>query len=387
MKILKRILIVILVLLIGGEIYLFASGKTYVNFLLKHTILKGRMGPDIDEFGIYANREVEATNPKPWPMHTAYNQIEMTPEMEKWHEDYGTVGFGVFVGGEILFEEYWEDYGKTSKSNSWSMAKSIVSHLVGVLVTEGKISDVNDKFSKYLPHYNTGDVTIKHLLTMSSGMSFDEDYLNPFSYPARSLYDKNLEGITAKYRSEKTPGEVFDYQSGNTQLLAFLVDELCDTTISAYASMKLWGPIGAEETALWSLDQENGTEKAFCCFNSNVRDFARFGELYRNGCIIDSVPLVDRQYVYNATHSADLKMKSGEQCKIYGYQWWIIDHLEHRIFYARGLNGQYIFVIPELDCVIVRLGHDWDGEKINDHPIDVYEYVKQGIYLLETQRG
>jgi len=383
MTTIKRILIIFIAFIAIFEIYLFASGKTYVNFIIQQTILKGRLGPDIDEYSIYANRDVEANNPVAWKENEKYNSVSFTPEMEQWHSKYGTVGFGVFHKGEILFERYWEDYSQKSMSNSWSMAKSMVSHLIGVLVCEGKIENVHDNYSKYLPDYNTGDVTIENLLTMSSGMSFDEDYLNPFSYPARSLYDNDLAGITRSYESELTPGLVFDYQSGNTQLLAFLVDELCDTTISAFASMKLWNPIGAEESAYWSLDQENGTEKAFCCVNSNVRDFAKFGEFYRNGCKVDGVPIIDSVYRYNATHAADLKLKSGKKSTVYGYQWWVVNHKDLEIFYARGLNGQYIFVIPEKEAVIVRLGHEWDGEKIDNHPIDVYNYIEQGLYFIE----
>lgn len=385
MKTLAWTLASLILLLILAEIYLLITRQQYVNFLLENTVFKGRLGPEIDEYSIYNNRTVAATDPEVWPLHTTYNSCELKPEMLDWHDQFGTIGFGVFHKGELLFEQYWQGFSDTSLTNSWSMAKSIISHLVGVAVREGLIRNVHDKFSDYLPEFETGDVTIEQILTMSSGIGFDEDYLNPFSYPARSLYGSDLREITKKYKPEYPPGELFDYQSGNTQLLAFLIEKVTGTTVSDYAARKLWGPIGASRDALWSLDRENGMERAFCCFNSNVRDFALFGELYRNRGIVDGDTLVDPEYWEAATSPAALQRKEGGPNNTYGYQWWILQDEEFNCFYARGLNGQYIFVLPEQECVIVRLGRKWSSERLNNHPVDVYEYIRQGQYILECQ--
>lgn len=385
MKTLAWSLSVLILLLIIGEVYLLITKQQYVNFLLENTVLKGRLGPEIDEYTIFENRAVQAAEPKPWPVHRTYNTCTLEPEMLKWHEDLGSIGFGVFYQGNIVFEQYWQGFNDSSLTNSWSMAKSIVSHLVGVALKEGLIKSVEDKYSDYLPEFETGDVTIEQLLTMSSGIGFDEDYLNPFSYPARSLYGSDLKAITMKYKPEYPAGEIFDYQSGNTQLLAFLVEKVSGQKLSDYASEKLWKPIGAEHDALWSLDRENGMERAFCCFNSNVRDFARFGDLYLNRGIVHGDTLIDPDYWTAATQAAPLQRKEGGPNNTYGYQWWILKEDGINCFYARGLNGQYIFILPDRECVIVRLGRNWSPERNNNHPEDVYEYIRQGLYVLDCQ--
>ena len=106
---------------------------------------------------------------------------------------------------------------------------------------------------------------------MSSGFNYYEDYLNPFSYPARSLYGTDIREVHKRYKQVSEPGKRFNYQSANTQMLAFLLMKVTGKNLSEYASEKLWKPIGAEQEALWSLDHKDGVEKAFCCFNSNAR--------------------------------------------------------------------------------------------------------------------
>jgi CubicO group peptidase (beta-lactamase class C family) len=114
-----------------------------------------------------------------------------------------------------------------------------------------------------------------------------------------------------------------------------------------------------------------------------VKDFAKFGELYRNQCKINGAWVIDSTYYFDAIHPADLTHPDGRKATLYGYQWWLMDHQGHHIFYARGLNGQYIFVIPDLEAVVVRLGHHRDVKKLDDHPIDVFGYLEQAYYLID----
>lgn len=385
MKFLKRFFLVLVIVVAILEIFFLVSGKTYMNKLLWNTVFKGRLGPTINEYHIYHNREVKALSPREWQQHTEYNTFRMTDDMSELHAKYGTIGFGVFVDGKILFDHYWDDFSDSSKTNSWSMAKSIISHLIGVAQHQGLIESLDDPYSRYVSGFHTGDVTIRQLLSMSSGIDFDENYLNPFSYPARSLYDNDLRGIMTDYQPAYEAGKYFDYQSGNSQLLAFLLEDVTGMKISDYASEYLWGPIGARYDALWSLDGEDGTERAFCCFNSNVRDFAKFGQLYLDSGIVNRDTLIDPSFYAQATNGVKLIDKADDtQWRGYGYQWWVYDEGDEHIFYSRGIDGQYIFVIPDWNAVVVRLGHKRSKEKYLKHPIDAIAYLEQAKMILRA---
>jgi CubicO group peptidase (beta-lactamase class C family) len=195
------------------------------------------------------------------------------------------------------------------------------------------------------------------------------------------LYGSDIERVHRDYRPNADPGIFFDYQSGNTEVLCFILSKVTKKSVSEYASEKLWKPIGAEHPARWSLDHINGIEKGYCCFNSNARDFAKFGQLYLNKGMVQGDALIDPIYFDMATNQAKLLTLDGKKCTKYGYQWWILDSAEEHIFYARGIQGQYIFILPKSGLVIVRLGHSRTQEQHNGHPLDVYEYIKLGKRL------
>lgn len=380
-KIIKYLLIGILALLLLISGYLVVSGNTYVFFLLKNTVLKGRLSPDIDEYQIFENREVPVGKPKPWVRSVDYNSGKLTAEENDYHNQFGSAAFVVIKNGELFHEQYWNGYSDSSHTNSWSMAKSIVSHLIGCAIKQGLINSVKDPISQYLPEYNYPNVTIENLLTMSSGIAFDEDYLNPFGYPARSLYGKDIKKVHKRYTEFSDAGKTFDYQSANTQLLAFILMKVTKQTLSEYASKNLWQPIGAEHPAYWSLDKKDGIEKAYCCFNTNALDFAKFGFLYLNQGIVDGDTLISTSY-YQKCIQPDTTLQDGSGVnQRYSYQWWNINYEAEQILYARGIQGQYIFILPKSNLVIVRLGKRRSATRLNGHPEDVYEYLRQGKRL------
>ena len=183
----------------------------------------------------------------------------------------------------IRFERYWDNYSDTSYSNSFSMAKSIVSILTGIAIHDGKIKSITQHVSDFIPSFKEGMdslLEIKELLTMSSGIDFEESYTSPIAYPAEAYYGDDLMKVTLKYNVVTKPGLRFKYLSGNTTLLGYIVSVATGKKLSDYASEKLWQQVGAEHPAYWSTDHDNGMEKAYCCFNSDARDFARIGQLY-----------------------------------------------------------------------------------------------------------
>lgn len=369
----------LVVLLVG---YILISGNTYMFFMLRHTVLEGRMGPTIDEYDIYHNREVEAA-PEPfiWPKSIRYGEAELTAEEEAYHELYKSASFVVIKKGQLVFEQYWDRFLDTSRTNSWSMAKSIIGHLVGCALKDGHIESLDDNIGVYLSEYEQDTVTIRDVLMMSAGYDFYESYSDPWGYTARTLYGKDLRKVHERYKLVDPSGVEFNYKSANTQLLGFLLEEAVGKSVSEYATEKLWKPIGAEHPALWSLDHEGGTERAYCCFNATAKDFAKFGYLYLNKGIVGHDTLITNEYFESSTKPSDIKLLSGGQNDRYGYQWWCSAYEGEKFFYARGLNGQYTIVLPESEVVIVRLGEIQPKKGENGHRLDLPIYVKMGKRL------
>lgn len=350
------------------------------------TVFKGKLGPEIEEYKDMPNDTIAALNPQPWKVSGRFNQPQLTSDAEAYHSEFGSVAYLVVHKDEILFEKYWEHFDKDVQSNSFSMAKSILGVLTGIAIREGYLNGVDQPVYRVLPQYDEGfgkELTIEHLLTMSSGIDFDEHYLNPFAFPARANYGDNLELLVAGYKVTEKPGEYFDYQSGTTQVLSFALKNALRKSPSSYASEKLWSKIGAEYPAYWSLDHKDGYEKAFCCFNAVARDFARIGKLYLQMGNWNGEQLVDSAYVQASVSPPGTMNSDGSLCEIYGYSWWLGAYKDFDFYFMRGIKGQYVLVIPSKDLIVVRLGRTRDSSGDRDHPNDVYQYIDMALEMIE----
>jgi CubicO group peptidase (beta-lactamase class C family) len=218
---------------------------------------------------------------------------------------------------------------------------------------------------------------------MSSGLNWDESYTSLFGPTTRAYYDTDLPAQMFELEVVTAPGKEWNYMSSNTELLAMVLVKATGSTLSDYASEKLWKPIGAESDVKWSLDHKDGMEKAYCCFYSNARDFARLGKLYLHKGNWNGKQIVSEHYVNQSINPSPIT-DNGKPNSIYGYHWWITEHSGMKVFYARGILGQYIFVIPELNLVFVRLGHE-RGEKDQDGQLlDVPVYLNEVIKMYGT---
>ena len=386
MKVLKKIGKWLLILLVILNLAILVSGKTYLYKGIANTYLKGRSGPSISEYRIFENREVKAGAEQKWHLSKTYNSARIPAALEPHFAAMGTVAFVVVKNDSLQHEQYWDGYGPDSHSNSFSMAKSFVSMMIGCAIDEGRIKSVDEPVSDFLPEFKDGDnakLTIKHLLTMSSGINFDENYVNPLAYPAAAYYGSDLKKLTYGYKVTEEPGKTFKYLSGNSELLGFILEKATGKPISEYMSEKLWKPLGARNAAFWSLDHKDGMEKAYCCFNSNAPDFARIGQLYLDTGKWNGSQLISKEYVLNSIRPADLKVaEDGTQNDRYGYAWWLIpDYKGHYVFYARGILGQYIFCIPDKKMVVVRLGNRREKPVGTELPADVAYYLDAALEM------
>lgn len=386
MKVLKKIGKWLLIILIILNLAIIISGKTYIYTAVANTYLKGRSGPSIDEYTVFEKREVASGTPVSWHHSKYYNSKKIPAEALKTVEAMQSIAYVIIKNDSMIHEQYWDGYGEDSHTNSFSMAKTFVSILVGIAIDEGKIKSVDQLVGDFLPEYKTGEnakLTIKHLLTMSSGVNFDENYVSPLAYPAAAYYGTDLKVLTDKYSVSEEPGKTFKYLSGNTVLLSFLLEKATGKNLSDYASEKLWIPLGAKNKAFWSLDHENGEEKSYCCFNSNAPDFARIGELFLDSGKWNGTQIVSAEYVANSIKLADLADATGGKQQKYGYAWWLIPNYKgHAIFYARGILGQYILCIPDKKMVVVRLGKKREKQlPTEDHPKDVFVYIDAALEM------
>jgi CubicO group peptidase (beta-lactamase class C family) len=261
------------------------------------------------------------------------------------------------------------------------MAKSFVSALTGIALAEGKIGSVDDPVVKYIPQFDRPEnraLTLRHLLTMSSGLGWDEYYTSLTSQTTEAYYGNRLFRHMMRQRVVRPPGRHFEYMSCNTQLLAYVLRNATGLSLAEYASQKLWGPMNAVYDAQWSLARKGGAEKAYCCLYSNARDFARLGKLYLDSGRWRGRQIVPEAWVLESIKPAPV-LDGGAPNKQYGYHWWLGEAAGRPYFYARGILGQYIIVLPGANLVIVRLGHRRDQAEdgtLRDLPLFIEETLK-----------
>lgn len=315
---------------------------------------------DIKDHKIFESRPLTAGT-SAFHFHTTSSgkfpkELNGTP-FDAYLEDNKTVAFLIIKNDTIQYEKYFKGYDKARIVPSFSMAKSVTSLLIGCAIDEGLIKSVEEPITNYIPELAQNGfekVTIEHLLQMTSGLQFNESYINPFGDAASFYYGTNLRKEIGKMTLKSEPGKKFEYVSGNTQLLGLVLERaLNGKSITSYLQEKIWTPLGMEYDASWSIDREkNGLEKTFCCLNARARDFAKIGRLYKNKGNWNGKQIISQKWV-----EASTKLDTSEgSANFYQYQWWLPTPGED--FMAEGILGQFIYVHPAKDLIIVRLGKD-----------------------------
>ena len=373
-KTLKWIAIIFAVLI--ALIYAFD-----VDYILKGTrviYLTGNNTAYLSDYKHFDNRIIEPSPvAEPWAKHNKYNTIEETEELATINKLRETKAFLVIKNDSIIFEKYFDGYSESSKSNSFSMAKSITVSLLGKAIMDGKIRSFDQPVGDFFDEYKTGfgaELTIGDLASMSSGMEWSEKYYSIINITSESYLTDDLRSLILKQKIIKKPGQKFRYSSGDTQLLGMVIEKATNTNLSEYLRNNFIIPMGFENQALWQLDsKESGMEKAYCCFASNAKDFARFGKLYKNNGKWNNEILLDSAFINKATNPVF------DTSPYYGYGWWLYNYNGKKVFTMNGHRGQFVIVFPEEDIIIVRLG-DKNQEGDNDDG-DLYKYISEGYNL------
>ncbi|MCF8256307.1 MAG: beta-lactamase family protein [Flavobacteriales bacterium] len=364
--------VAIIVLLVGVTYF------TGNQFLLKGVwaaYLHGNTSATIGDARFFDTRKVEAGQPKPWKVSQTLGQWPLSPELRQTLEETQSVAFLILQGGEIIVEEYWDGYGEASRSNSFSAAKSITTMLTQCAIQDGLIDSWDQKAKDFLPELKgefADELTLRHLSTMTAGLDFNEHYTNPFDITAKLYYGSDAEKLMLENVPVISKPGTYEYQSGATQLLGLAVMKATGRPLAEYASEKLWRPLGAIHDAEWHVDG-NGNELAFCCFNTNARDFARFGQMMLQKGNFNGKQILDSSFVEMAVQPFAVPY--------YGHGYWIYPDEGTQVFYQRGILGQYIITIPEYDLVVVRLGHVRLGTD-DHHSLDFKVMVREVLGMM-----
>ena len=323
----------------------------------------------LDEVPILvASRDIPASGTVR-PLETG-SELSLPIDVDAYMEEQRHASLVVVQDGVVRLERYGLEFEDDGRWTSFSVAKSLTSTLVGIALKDGDIESLDDPVSKYISGLENSaydDVTVEQLLTMSSGMAWDETYTDPNSDVARFNTHvaedggSNLVSYMAKLPRAHPAGEVWNYSTGETNLIGVLVSQATGRTLSEYLSEKIWKPYGMQQDASWLLN-DDGAEISGCCIQAATRDFARFGQFILEGAIIDGERIIPDDWLERA---ATKRIGYGEDGVGYGYQWWTYDT---GAFAAQGIFGQGIYIDPSRNLVIASNSNwrtalgDVDGE-------------------------
>jgi CubicO group peptidase (beta-lactamase class C family) len=374
-KILKLTLIVIVALVL--LIYIF--NIDYIFKGVRTIYLTGNNTAFISDYEYFDNREITSDNPQPWALHKQYNTIDESDKLKELNDERKTKSFLVIKNDSILFEKYYDGHKQTDISNSFSVAKSIVTSMLGKAIMEGKIKSLDQPVSDFFEEYKNGlasELTVGDLASMSSGMKWNEKYYSVINITSESYFTDDLRSVILGQEIENKPGKGFRYSSGDTQLLAMIIEKATGTSLSNYLSQKFWDPMGAENLALWQIDsEESGMEKAYCCIAATARDFARFGKLYIDKGKWGDTEILDSSFVELSLNPVF------DDSPFYGYGWWLYEYEGKKIFTMNGHRGQFVISFPDENIIIVRQGDFNNKGRVSEGSGDLYQYISEGYKI------
>ncbi|NVJ65051.1 MAG: serine hydrolase [Gammaproteobacteria bacterium] len=374
----KKLLLSVLVAIASLIIGLYLTGHGYILTAVSRTYLVGNVTANINDYPQFDTREIKASKAQPWQISESY-PLPISESLSKYLNKHNAAAFLVIHQGKLVSETYFKSYSSSSKTNSFSMAKTILTLMLAKAIEEGYIESLNQPITDFLPEFNDDPngklATVGSLSTMTSGYEWDEHYYSPFSPTVELLYGDDVQDFVLSGKFSSKPEETFYYSSASTQLLAVLLDRALKTknpnwTLSDYLSQKFWQPLGMNDSALWHLDDE-GMELAYCCISTNARNYAKFGQLMLQNGRWGNEQLVDPFFVQ--------MMSEPFKVANYGYSTWINQQNEPIYYAFRGHLGQRIIIVPEHEMVIVRLGETRGDDIVGAESL----YVKEALALIQ----
>ena len=393
LKLFKRIAILIFIVIGLVVIFIFATDNQYIFRGVQLTYLKGNKTANIDDRLDFDTRIIDNGEIQEWEESEDYNTIPFTDSLLAELKIYQSAGFLIIKDGKILNEQYFNGYSDTSLTNSFSVSKTMVTLLLGKAIEEGFINSLDQPITDFLPEFKNDSLanlcTVGDLSAMTAGFDWSENYYLPLNPTAKAYYGRDITKQMLSRGFVKESGKEFEYLSGVTQLLGIVIRRAIDKPLSDYLSEKFWEPLGMRTPAYWALDNPDGMEKAYCCVYSNVRDFAKFGQLILQNGKWKGEQLVDSSFVA-LMKTPNVSAFSQVEQPIYGYSLWLgYDH-ETPFYSLIGHLGQYIAVVPSRNMVVVRLGKTRDRRHTKHGALpgnDLYYYIDEAVKMVDLLDG
>jgi CubicO group peptidase (beta-lactamase class C family) len=337
----------------------------------------------LDRLPILAKANVVPVSGSPSPLPPG-PPLQLQSDVDAYMAGQRSAALLVVHDGKLRLERYGLGFDGQGRWTSFSVAKSFTSTLVGAAVKDGFIKSLDDKVSVYISDLKGSaydDVSVRQLLTMTSGVKWNEDYADPNSDVARFNNHQPEAGVEAlvsymrKLPREAPAGSRWLYSTGETNLVGTLVQQATHKPLATYLSEKIWVPAGMEQQATWILSK-TGKEIGGCCVQATPRDYARMGLFILNGAQVNGQSIVPEGWWAEATTK---RTEIGLPGRGYGYQWWTYDDGSYT---ARGIFGQGIFIDPQRKLVIVS-NANWAGgardPKATQARENFYREVQQAI--------
>jgi hypothetical protein len=384
-KILLRIVRAIMVLMlalavIAGGGYLWALTATDTS-LATRGIIWGEA--DVDDWQRFPSHPIRGSQePRSFKTSNLGWISDLTIEgkpLATYLEETNTTAFLILHGDELLYEGYFNGSSREATQSSLSIAKSFASTLVGIAIEEGYIGSLDDSITAYIPELldrdrRFADITIRHLLTMSSGIRFVQDESNPFSDDFITYFSPDLRAAALDSQIDGTPGIQFVYNDYNLLLIRMLLERATGMSVSEYLETRLWQPMGAEGEASWDLDSErSGFEKMSVGINARAIDFIKVGWLFLDQGWNGDRQVIPIDWVEEGTRE-DSKTNPAAH---YQYFWWVDQ--ARNAYYAEGNFCQFIYVYPDADLVLARFGIDCGGTYFTGLLGDIAYWIGQEL--------
>ncbi|MEM7277408.1 MAG: serine hydrolase [Pseudomonadota bacterium] len=377
-KLLIGLLTIILLLYLGT----IATGNKFLLTAMARTYLQGHVTANIDDHRAFDTHTISASATQPWPIATDFSKVGLPANFLTDLEENSAVAFLVAHKGELLAEHYMQGYGPDSKTNSFSMAKTIVTLLVGAAIEDGAISGWDQNITTLIPEFAADPLgktaSIGSFSTMTSGYDWDEHYYSPMSPTVELYYTDDVTSFVLGGAFSREPESLHYYSSASTQILSIallraLQESGAADTLSEYLSWKFWKPLGMNADGQWHTDNR-GMELGYCCVNTNARNFAKLGQLLLQKGQWKGEQLLPESFIRQITQPV---IKPN-----YGYSTWLSYDKDPKFFAFRGHLGQYIVIAPDHDLVIVRLGTGTTSDDDPGKDATLRSYVEQAIELI-----
>jgi CubicO group peptidase (beta-lactamase class C family) len=378
----KKALKITIALVVLILLTMWITDTSYLLRGVRTVYLRGNTDVTIDDYTVQETARIQAANPKAWPLHEAYNSIELSQNFLEFNKRQASIAYLVLHKGKLLSETYFDEGSQEHLSGIWSISKTYTSLLLLKAQQDGLIDSIDDPVSKYLPEWTVQQerpLTLRHLASMNTGLFWDEMDHSPFSLIAKLNFYGDLERYTLEdLYAVGSPGGEQHYNSGGTQLLGTVLNRVLEPkSISEYLEEVFWIPLNYEHDGLFVLDSKTErNEKTFGGLVSTARNVSRIGQLINNKGQWNGQQILSE---------ADMELLTTlpYNNETYTYGLWTGVYQGDRYFYQAGFGGQFCISFPKYDLVVTRLGHKTSKkEHINAIAPDTEVCIQEALRLV-----